>query len=66
MALPDPTLFVDLLQAMKESALVAFDSIIAEREEIVRKSEEYMHAPPGEESWNFRKYFLLKVSPACA
>lgn len=62
MALPDPTLFVDLLQALKESALTSFDSIIAEREEIVRRNEAYMQSPPGEESWNFRKYFLIKVS----
>lgn len=61
-ALPDPTLFVDLLQALKESVLAALASIVAEREEIVRQSENHMYSPPSGESWSFSRYFLLKVS----
>ncbi|KAJ9107506.1 hypothetical protein QFC21_000962 [Naganishia friedmannii] len=64
--LPDPTLFVDLLQALKELTLSALDSIVAEREQIVRQSESYMHSPPSGESWSFSKYFLLKECLACS
>lgn len=63
--LPDPALLVNLLQALKDAALASIDSIIAEREKTVLQNEEYLHSPPSEGGWNFRKYFLTKVSKIC-
>lgn len=63
--LPDPALLVNLLQALKDSTLASIDSIIAEREKTVLQYEEYLRSPPSEGGWNFRKFFLTKVSEIC-
>ncbi|KAJ9123251.1 hypothetical protein QFC22_001447 [Naganishia vaughanmartiniae] len=53
-------------RALKELTLSALDSVITEREQIVRQSEGYMYSPPSGESWNFSRYFLLKECLACS
>ena len=60
--LPDPALFVNLVQALKDCTLASVDSIITERETVVSKDEEQVRTPPSEGGWNFRKFLLTKVS----
>lgn len=60
----DPTLFLDLTQALKESIIGALDDIVREREDAVRKGEASMRIPGGSGGWNWNKFFACKESLA--
>ena len=60
----DPTLFLDLTQALKESIIGALDDIVREREDTVRKGEALMRVPGGSGGWNWTKFFGYKESLA--
>jgi hypothetical protein len=60
----DPSLFLDLTQALKESIIGALDDIIREREDTVRKGEASMRIPGGSGGWNWTKFFAYKESLA--
>jgi hypothetical protein len=60
----DPTLFLDLTQALKESIIGALDDIVREREDAVRKGEASMRIPGGSGGWNWNKFFAYKESLA--
>lgn len=63
-AVADPTLFLDLTQALKESIIGALDDIVREREDTVRKGEASMRVPGGSGGWNWTKFFGCKESLA--
>jgi hypothetical protein len=64
MTVTDPSLFLDLTQALKESIIGALDDIVREREDIVRKGETSMRVPGGSGGWNWSKFFSSKESLA--
>jgi hypothetical protein len=60
----DPSLFLDLTQALKESIIGALDEIVREREDTVRKGETSMRIPGGGGGWTWTKFFSYKESLA--
>jgi hypothetical protein len=53
-----PAAWVELITKMKEGILTAFDSVVSQREEEVKRSEGQRQMP----GWNFCTFFILKVS----
>lgn len=53
----DPAAWVETINKVKESIVVAFDGAVAEREEEVKRGE----AQRMMVGWNFCTWFLLKV-----
>jgi hypothetical protein len=54
----DPAAWVELVNKLKESIIVAFDAAILEREDDIKRGEaQRLHV-----GWNFCTWFLLKVT----
>jgi hypothetical protein len=54
-----PVAWVDFVTKMKEGILTAFNSVVSQREEDVKRSEGQRQMP----GWNYCTYSILKVSP---
>jgi hypothetical protein len=62
---PDPSLFVDVVQSLKDSILGSLDDIVREREETVRRGEAAMRVSGGGTGgWNWNRFFAAKESLA--